>query len=373
MRPHRAYPSMLVDALRSICLAAVGVLGLTCAPDSAQAAASVTCVEASRYTALARITNGDLGRIAKGLGRANERPPANGCRAVLFSGTIDAGSAQALLNAIDQNRGWLATVYLSASNGDLTEEIELAQLLRDFALEVRLLQADASYEPDFMAPPSPLPASVSNGWSDSKRELDSPLVLALQDYRQNYPRLIASGGLRCGTACWTLLAGGLDRQLMNLPAHDAHPPGGASGETADTERVRTAVRARYGFTVTLRAAGAGYATEPAFPRTAAPAAQKIQTACQSRLDYANELQSELGKVVDNLAGRDFPLSPLEPVAMKVRSIQEASDAVHRCAVAAMEQERARAFAARCKEKCDAASLLGPLSKSAQEIVAQARQ
>jgi hypothetical protein len=366
-RPAGALPAIR----RLLVLAGLVLLGLPVGPGSARAESAATCIEASRYAALARITDGDLGRIAHGLGRPNARPPADACRAVLLTGTIEPGTAKALLDAIGQNHGWLATVYVSISNGDLTAEVELAQLLRDFALEVRLLQADALYDPDFMAPPSTLPASVSNGWPAAQRDVATPLVAALEDYRQNYPRQIASGGLRCGTGCWTLLAAGVDRQLMNFPPRDARLPAGLPAGSADTDRVRAAIRSQYGFAATLRSAGAGYATEPAFARMASSVAQNVATACQSRIDYANELQSEVGKTVDGLAGHDFPLIQLAPLATKARAIQEASDAAERCAIAEMERERAKAFEKYCKPDCNAGTLLGPLEQSAKAAIARA--
>jgi hypothetical protein len=337
-------------------------------------AATATCIEASRYATLARITSGSLDRLARGLigGAPGRLPPAAACRAVLLSGPIVPGSADALIDAIAKSRGWLAWVYLAASDGDLAEEVKLAEIMRDFRLSTMVMQTDLDYVADFLSDPPSLPASVSYAWPEAQREVKSPLAERLDDYLQNTQRRIARGADMCGRGCWTIAAGSVDRRAAGLTVlmQNARSPAPAATEDADTAKIRAEVRRGFGLDIVPRQRPFGWVADRAVPRLPSPILDEVRQVCHPRIDYAAALQAEIGRDVDGFAGHNFSYMDLGKLAPKFRSFQEASDGVDLCLTQVLDRARTKAFADRCGAGCSRAALSQAFDAGVRRILDQ---
>ena len=124
-----------------------GLLALSTSVLSPQAARAldVQCIEASKYKHLYLIFGNDRRKFAQYL-RLNEASPPDPevCRAVLVTGPIEPRARSRergqptdpdkLLQAVADNRGWLATVYLASGGGNIGAGLIIAEMTRMFWL-----------------------------------------------------------------------------------------------------------------------------------------------------------------------------------------------------------------------------------------------
>ena len=135
--------------------------GLGGAPRVA-AAIEIHCIESSKYKHLWQLFGNDRRKLAEFLQVSEAQlPQPETCRAVLVVGGIDpsAKSKEAgetndfykLLDAIEQSRGWLATLHLASAGGNITMGLQLGQLTRLFWLNTRAAGTKSFvYQPDFI-------------------------------------------------------------------------------------------------------------------------------------------------------------------------------------------------------------------------------
>ena len=260
---------MTIAGGNRIMLAGV-VLGAFLNATAPTSAATVKCIEASRYSTLARITGGSLDKLAHGLlgKELHELPPPDACRAVLLSGPIGRGSANELLDAVVKSRGWLAWVYLAASDSDVIEETKIATIMRDFRLSSMTMLSDLDYVADFLTDPLPLPASVSYAWPEAQRATKGQLVERLDDYLQNTQRRITRGTDTCERGCWTIVAGSIDRHEAGLKVllQGAKAMKPSSPEDKEAAKARAKVRHDFGLDIVPQQRAFGWVSSQPFPR-----------------------------------------------------------------------------------------------------------
>jgi hypothetical protein len=235
-------------------------------------AANVTCIEASRYTNLAKIIGASIDKLANGLlgHTARELPPPEGCRAVLLSGPINRGSADALVDVVAKIRGWLAWVYLEASDGDVAEDVEIAKIMHEFRLSCMVMLSDFLYVTDFLSDTPRLPASVSYAWSEAQRMAKSSLTERLDDYLQNTQGQILEE-CACERGCWTIAAGSVDWHEAGLEVFMESAKPGAPGAKGDevAAKSRAEVRHYFGFDITPQQRPFGWVARSTVSKTPA--------------------------------------------------------------------------------------------------------
>ena len=259
--------------LRHAAFASLVLMGWHAIPAPA-VAIEVQCIEASRYKYLYQLFDNDRQRLAAYLKiDAKRLPDGEICRAVIVSGPIsarpkaktsqlDSDSAR-LLRAIEQNGGWLATLYLLSSGGNVRMGMELAQLTRMFWLKtVSLNERDFPYYPDFglvhlerprvppkrvaksdkaeteapkrvdrlsdMPPPEPI-EELAAGWSTYQK---------VAPYRVKGPQKAG----RCASACTFMHVAGIDRSgvaYVHRPRFSAKKTETDKRERLDTDLTMT--------------------------------------------------------------------------------------------------------------------------------------
>lgn len=205
------------------------------------------CVEASKYKYLYKIFGDDRRRMAEFLQvDADRLPDGEVCRAALVTGSIDppATSKKAgrpvdgdlFQEAIGQNHGWLATVYLASSGGNVRHGLQLGQMTRMFWLKTRSLSEDRFlYRPDFLPvdPAAPftseptIPAELTAGWQDYLRAIEpfQFVSVAAADPTQKRPR--------CASACTFMHVAGVDR-IGTAFVHRGRPGRGDKSTMAES-------------------------------------------------------------------------------------------------------------------------------------------
>lgn len=331
-----------------ILAALVALTAAVTRPDAA-AAATAECIPAARFATLARITDGSMSQLAEVLGLPGKMPPEEGCRAVLLSGPIDQGSAAALLVAIERNKGWLAHVYIATEDGDLREEIALAQVMRDFELTGTLVERSGVYAPDFLYPPETLPASVSNSWSDADLSVNTPLEASFKDYLENTDRKISAA--RCGAGCWTILAGAVERRFL-VRGDLAFTKNTATADSREA-RIRYAARLAMGPKVQLVQEAFGYRANPAMANFADFDRKFLDADCKPAVEYADTLGGEIAKISNRFAEKDFPYMRLGTLLPRVRRFRQAIASAELCMRKAMTRHRLTVFEQQCGGSCDA--------------------
>lgn len=330
-------------------LAALAALAVAVTLADDAVAATAECIPAARFATLARITDGSMAQLAEVLGLPGKMPPEEGCRAVLLSGPIDQSSAAALLVAIERNKGWLAHVYIATEDGDLREEIALAQVMRDFDLTGTLVERSGVYVPDFLYPPETLPASVSNSWSDADLSVNTPLETSFKDYLENTDRRISAA--RCGAGCWTILAGAIERRF--LVHGDIAGTKNTSAADSREARIRDAARLALGPKVQLVQEAFGYRANPAMANFANFDRKFLDADCKPAVEYADTLGGEIAKISNRFAEKDFPYMRLGTLLPRVRRYRQAIASAELCMRKAMTRHRLTVFEQQCGGSCDA--------------------
>lgn len=191
-------------------------------------ALDIRCIEASKYKYLWQIFHNERDKFANFLGvqGSSGLPEPEMCRAVIVTGTIGKpeavmtrrdvlGEIDKFLEAIAQNKGWLADIYLSSPGGRGALGLMLGELARIFWLKTNTINGNVwNYFPDFgslsitkiqdssgqtpVGTPEPF-EELATGWRE--------YMTATRGLSQIKPP--APG--RCISACSFLYVGGVDR------------------------------------------------------------------------------------------------------------------------------------------------------------------
>lgn len=310
---------------------------------STAAHARVECIASSSYRALSAITAGNTAALARGLGEPRRLPPADGCRAALLTGPVDARMVTDLLQAIRAGGGWLAVLYVAFSDGDPAAEVRLAEATRMFGLDVIVMRTDIVYTPDFLANIEPLPASVSYAWTEAERQSSRPLAEHLAHYLEANDRRITRGGSACGPGCFTVLAAGATRTIFhnNRAIKDEHiaPPGNI-GPAEDG--MRRAVREQFGMANAPTWHADGWSVSH-LERFAPFVRLAVDKQCRGRLDYLASRRDEISRTIEGYSARDFPNMALGKIVPQVRAVREAEESAQTCVAETLDRIRARVF------------------------------
>lgn len=225
-------------------------------------AIEVHCIEASKYKYLYKIFGNDRRRMAEFLQvDASRMPDGEICRAVLVTGRIH-GSAESrkldrsldrdlFLDAIAQDNGWLATVYLASGGGNISHGLALGQMTRMFWLKTRSPTQDRFlYRPDFLPadPSAPfmsepaVPSELVSGWQDYLRTIEPFEFVSISAAAPTQKHS------RCASACTYLHVAGVDR-LGTAFVHRGRPRRGDQRTLSESieglHRAEVAVLAHY--------------------------------------------------------------------------------------------------------------------------------
>ncbi len=241
------------------------------------AAIEIECIEASKYKYLYQLFNNNRARLAAFLNvDAKRLPDGEKCRAAVIRGGIVSASvakksgslpdSAKLLQVIEQNGGWLATLYLISGGGNVAMGMELAQLTRMFWLKtVSVNEQEFPYYPDFglLAVERPVPPATRARKSAtaeaqrskrSDRLSDMPpaepvreLAAGWRAYQKAVPLQVKTKGKRCASACSFLHVAGIDRSgVVYLHRARFSPPKAVGkdedknkGKRIDTDRTMT--------------------------------------------------------------------------------------------------------------------------------------
>jgi formylglycine-generating enzyme required for sulfatase activity len=318
------------------------------------------CVEASRYKNLLQIFNDDPSGLRSYFGLGNQLPDMNSCRALIVTGTIRAGDANALLEQVMQSRGWLALLYLSFDGIYVDEEIKLAQIIRGFWLKTRVFAAGSRYEPDFVSQWGP-PAAASKDaeFSPTDDEL-FPLNNGLRDFGRRGDRNIA-GGNQCMDSCLGAWVAGINRQAIPTPpiAPGAYPRGAIPELVAG--RVRAALIASLD-------AGKGPATSTLdtpvkvgeFSVVPPPINQVLRKKCAVELAAGEAIEVRIADAMKRAYSATL--------FGDYDSVRLAGIRLQRCVAGAYETERLASYQRMCGSGCDKAKLAQSFERSATSFV-----
>jgi hypothetical protein len=241
----------------------LALLGGWCLSSPPARAIEIECIEASKYKYLYQLFNNNRARLAAFLRvDARQLPDGEKCRAVIIRGRVDSASASKeagslpdrtkLLQAIEQNGGWLATLYLISGGGNIAMGMELAQLTRMFWLKtVAVNEQEFAYYPDFglLALERPVPpvrrARVSGKVKAEPRKRadrlsDMPpaepvraLATGWRNYQKAAPLQVKTKGRSCASACTFFHVAGIDRSGVIYLHRGRFSPAKSAGKDKD--------------------------------------------------------------------------------------------------------------------------------------------
>lgn len=312
-----------------------------------------TCIEASRYYDLAQIFNGDRGALAAYLGLApSQMADASACRAILVTGTIRSGDAEALLDQIARGKGLLAVVYLSFEGTHVSEEVKLAQIIRRFWLKtVHIRDAPFDYSPDFAAPWGARTVKPSD-YEDYERPPElSRMSHALRAFSQRKEVALpaAAASAICTDSCVGAWMAGAHRRTIPMPplAPTVYPPGPIP------EMVSAPMRAR--LLNSLGEAGPPqHVTLGRLPGIPPPIELSLRKQCNSEFASA---EATMGFLIS-------PASMFEQLDM----LRTAGVRLEQCVARAYERERFVSFQHQCGGECDKKRLSQEFNRSTHDFI-----
>lgn len=344
------------------------------------AAAEFHCIEASRYGNILQIFNDDAQVFATYFGlekRAGLTPSA--CRALLVTGTLQEGDGAKLLDEIAANNGWLAVLYLAARGAVPSEEGLIAQAVRQFALQTRIVTTPRfRYEPDFAT--RIITFSRASAEAETAQAVGmSSLDNGLRDFsRRKDAEVIVPGETSCLESCIAVWAGGVHR-----PGPRLTPP----TEVSPLERRRAAlVLGMDGGKPPDRPSDRSPDRPPAArdpvlaPRTVVPGglsllapaqARSLREACGMEVAAVEAIATRIGEATADLARRDFKAFRLDALAQQFVSARRAGLRLQQCLAGAAERERLASFRRMCAETCDRGQLRAAFAKAAEDLVRNA--
>ena len=356
--------------LAALLLFATPVLLLQVAHSAA--ALDFRCIEPSRYRNLLQIFNDDPAAFFSYFNLARRPlPPHESCRALLVTGTIGAGAADALLDRVIEGRGWLGVLYLSFDGTDVEEEARLATVVRQFSLKTYEVRGPVYfYQPDFAVRWTPavgkaglLAAGVTND--------PSPLDAGLAAFMNRRDRALKLEPKRyaCAGGCRVVWSAGVNR-LHNVRS-------GPAEETTTNDQ--TIERLRSVFAYRLDRGRLPAADDPLTSRgwerilnTPPATATALRKACDAELTVAGALESRVADVFAEAAGKKLSPSSVSAIAPHLNALKRAGVRLQQCLAGAHENMRLRNFQTHCPPKaCSGHELLGSMSKSGAEMLEEA--
>ncbi|MCC6890116.1 MAG: hypothetical protein IT536_16410 [Hyphomicrobiales bacterium] len=338
-------------------------------PRPALAALDFQCVEPSRYKNLLQVFNDDPATFFSYFNLSRRPlPQPELCRAILVTGTIDGGAAEALLARIAESRGWLAALYLSFTGTDHEQEAAMATIVRQFSLKTYEVRGPVfPYAPDFVVRWTP---AVAKGGFMSPPPSDdpSPLDAGLAAFLNRSDRLLKLSPKRfaCSSGCravWMAGASRLANARLGTPE--------AADEAADRLRSILAYRLDRG---RLPAADDPILKRPfdAVPTTPPVMAIALRKECDAEITVAEGLEARVAEAVNQAIGRKLASSAVAAIAPHLNALKRAGVRLQRCLAAAHENHRLRAFQAHCPKDCNRGDLLRQFTGSASGFLKEAR-
>lgn len=348
-----------------IALAFIGGLGCWLAPALPARALDFTCIEPSRYRNLLTIFSDDANLFFSHFGLSRGKlPPIETCRALLVTGTLKDGDSRALLAAISQGGGWLATLHLAFEGTNPTEEARMATIIRAFELRTRSVRSDRhGYMPDFLvrwAPPG-------NPYGDSAmREDVSPLAKGFRTYQANHNLVlkVERDKARCEGGCRTLWHAGVNR-LTSLD-NPLPPPQGA--EVAINRR---------------RVAMVHYLEQnrlppPQDPGLAKPLewtfvtpnimARRLRERCAPEASVMDAQDARWSEAFETARTKEFTPRDVAVLEQALDSVAKAGVRLQQCLAGVLEAERLRAYEQACGKGCQIDTLAETYNRQAQTLL-----
>lgn len=372
------------------------LLALLCAASAQPARAlTVTCIEASRYKYIYRIFDNDRARFAAFFGADEKRlPPPEACRAMLLTGSIDragrdgeASDFDRLREAIEAERGWLATLYLASPGGNVVMGLRLANLARMFWLNTHAVNGPSfTYVPDFLSaggpglPAGELPPDLQRGWENYLAATNGLTVVELAERNAR----------RCVSACTYIHAAGIyragpayfhrARRSTRAPPDGSRRPSDEASSMADMleglQKTEERIVAHFRKMDAGDAAITAYqstatqttlrAEVPPFPRYIDDYLKKLCSArpMRPREPRAADLRTPRGGEPAGGAPKGAAPKPAAPAA----NAAAASVDTRQCLASANSRERRKQFEKLCYDGCDRATLLRETGKRIRALL-----
>lgn len=325
------------------------------------------CVFASQYRELLHIFNDDPAVFFSYFGVEHRRMPLlDKCRAMVVTGTVKAGDAEALVNQIIASEGWLSTLYVAFESGNLDEELKLAHVVRTFSLSTRNVAGDLfRYDVDFATAWSPL---LPTGNAAQPAQDISAIDPGMRSLKAR--RVRVSNGKPCLDGCMLVWAAGVNRQTA--AGWDGAKPFGGQ-ETAD-EHVGRVRRAFVYFLDFQRVPGSATGpslrkplTPDAWPVLALEADKQLRAICQAEIGVGGTLQGRAAGVFGNFAKDKFASVDTEPLLTAFGALRRAGARLQKCLADATESARLTAYDQQCGAKCDKAKVMTAMDDALKDF------
>jgi hypothetical protein len=358
----------------SVCLAlATGVVR----PQTARAL-DVQCIEASKYKHLYLIFGNERRRLAQYL-RLSEAnlPDAEACRAVLVTGPMETrarsrelgqpSDSDKLLQAIAENRGWLATIYLASGGGNIGTGLTIAEITRMFWLKSEAPDRPGfTYWPDFIMRPA-----VTSGRGEPELT-DAVVPPELEEGWKNYVRAVGgfakstvTGGRgRCASACTFAHVSAVERRGIVF-VHRGRPSPSAADDKSMQELLEQLHRSENRIIALYRTMDGGeefvrlFQSTPTATTTPAEAARYpryisdlLRSKCNADTQQLIERELALKGQIDGANGTAGDVAGADRLKAQLTALQSKRSAVERCVAASQEKERLTQFARFCPGACD---------------------
>lgn len=361
-----------MSGLRNILSLAVAGAAMWMLSAAPARAVDFQCIEPSRYRNLLAVFNDDPNVLFSyfGLPRG-PLPDMEACRALLVTGALREGDADALLDRVIQARGWLAVLYLTIEGANIEEEARLAAIVRAFALKTRAVRsASLSYAPDFVLTWDALvPLTGTSVPAPPPRDDFAPLNRGLRTFlaRRDLTMKIERSG--CNDGCRPVWAAGISRLYTGAP----------SGTPASTDLDPRLIRLRGAVTYQLDwdrlpEPSAQVLREPLgwAPVTPPATVRVLREKCSGDMAVAESLQVRLAEAFDAAARNNLRPREVEALSPHFEGLSRAGARLQQCLAGALESERLAAFQRHCSPVCDRRSLSDSFASGARDIIRRAQ-
>ena len=355
--------------LAVLALLAVPILLLQGAHSAA--ALDFRCVEPSRYRNLLQIFNDDPTAFFSYFNLARRPlPPHESCRALLVTGTIGDGAADALLDRVIEGRGWLGVLYLSFDGTNVEEEAKLATVVRQFSLKTYEVRGPVYfYQPDFAVRWTPTVGKaglLSAGATNDPSSLDAGLAAFMN--RRDRVLKLDPNRYACADGCRVVWAAGVNRQNNSSTAKSVAPDP-ADKEAVARLRLRTVLSYRIDRN-RLPAANEPLLSRPweQIPPTPPATADALRKECDAEMSVAAALEARFGDVFTEAIGKKLTPTAVTSLIPHLNGLKRAGFRLQQCLAAAHEKMRLARYEAQCPKTCDRAALRKSLAKSARDLL-----
>lgn len=330
------------------------------------------CIEPARYKNLLQIFHDDPATFFSYFSiKRRPLPSPDACRALLVTGTIRPGDANALLDQIIDGRGWVAALYVSFGGSNVEQEAAMAAIVRQFSLKTYEVRGPAyAYNPDFTARWTP---GIGKGGflaapADGPSALDSGMAAFL---RRDRALKLDPKRYACTEGCRVVWAAGVNR------VHNSRPTGtGPVDSTGSADAATERLRAIFAYRLDrgrLPAADDPILTRSwdRIPTTPPTVAATLRKECDPEITIAEGLESRVADAIAAAAGKKLAPSAVTAIAPHLNALKRAGARLQQCLAAAHENLRLQAFQTHCPKDCNRSELLETFSRSAGEMLKEA--